>query len=274
MQVGDARILVLCKTYPSPSGKYAETSCVAGMDENGRLIRLFPVPFRLVAEGQKFKKWQWIIAKIRKASKDHRPESHTIFVDTIELGAEVPTKDSWSQRWRLLEKLQVFSDFKALDDKRVSNGQSLGLLRPNKIISFDIVPAAKPDWTPAEIAKLEQEQKQAGLFDEQEAKAIKRLRKLPFEFYYSYECATPNGPITYRHKVVDWEVGALYWNCQRTHGSTWETAFRQQMDTRLPSQELMFLMGNIHRFPDQWLVVSLLYPPRRQPDIGRQGELF
>ena len=44
------RILILCKTYPSPSAKYAETSCVAGMSEAGRLIRLYPVPFRLVAD--------------------------------------------------------------------------------------------------------------------------------------------------------------------------------------------------------------------------------
>lgn len=37
-----ARILILCKTYPSPSGKHVETSCVAGMEEGGQLIRLFP----------------------------------------------------------------------------------------------------------------------------------------------------------------------------------------------------------------------------------------
>ena len=35
-----ARVLILCKTYPSPSSKYAETSCVAGMTEDGKFIRL------------------------------------------------------------------------------------------------------------------------------------------------------------------------------------------------------------------------------------------
>src|SRR2546430_9668129 len=34
------RILILCKTYPSPSAKHAETSCVAGVEEDGKLIRL------------------------------------------------------------------------------------------------------------------------------------------------------------------------------------------------------------------------------------------
>lgn len=48
------RILILCKTYPSPSARYVETSCVAGMSDDGRLIRLFPVPFRLVEDDQQF----------------------------------------------------------------------------------------------------------------------------------------------------------------------------------------------------------------------------
>ena len=61
-----ANILILCKTYPSPSKRYAETSYVAGMEETGRLIRLYPVPFRFLTEEQKFIKWQWINARIEK----------------------------------------------------------------------------------------------------------------------------------------------------------------------------------------------------------------
>jgi len=73
-----------------------ETSCVAGMEQDGRLIRLFPVPFRLVSDDKQFKKWQWISARIEKASKDHRPESHKVFVDTIQCeGEPLPTKQGW-----------------------------------------------------------------------------------------------------------------------------------------------------------------------------------
>jgi len=102
-----ARILILCKTYPSPSGKHVETSCVAGMEENGRLIRLFPVPFCLVSDEQQFKKWQWIDARIEKASNDHRPESHRIFVDTIQCeGDPLPTKNGWKARRAQLANIQ------------------------------------------------------------------------------------------------------------------------------------------------------------------------
>jgi hypothetical protein len=42
------RILILAKTYPSPSAKHTETSCVAGINEAGEPRRLYPVPFRLI----------------------------------------------------------------------------------------------------------------------------------------------------------------------------------------------------------------------------------
>jgi hypothetical protein len=51
------RILILAKTYPSPSAQYVETSCVAGIAQNGSMRRLFPVPFRMIQDGQQFKKW-------------------------------------------------------------------------------------------------------------------------------------------------------------------------------------------------------------------------
>ena len=70
------RILILAKTYPSPSAQHVETSCVAGIIEHGAMLRLYPVPFRLIEEGQKFKKWQWVEVRVEKANKDHRTESH------------------------------------------------------------------------------------------------------------------------------------------------------------------------------------------------------
>ncbi|WP_198030805.1 hypothetical protein [Cupriavidus sp. amp6] len=72
------RILILAKTYPSPSAQHVETSCVAGINEHGTMRRLYPVPFRLIDEGQKFKKWQWIEVRVEKANKDHRAESHKL----------------------------------------------------------------------------------------------------------------------------------------------------------------------------------------------------
>src|SRR5947209_1959375 len=114
------RILILCKTYPSPSSKHAETSCVAGIDETAKFVRLYPVPFRLIADEQQFKKWQWIHARIEKASADHRPESHKLYVDTIVCDPEpLPSgRGGWSQRRLWLDRIRAFDDFAAVEADR------------------------------------------------------------------------------------------------------------------------------------------------------------
>ncbi len=43
----------------------------------------------------------------------------------------------------------------------------------------------------------------------------------------------------------------------------WEPAFRDKFGKALPASDLKFLLGTIHRFPDQWLIVSVIYPPKQ-----------
>lgn len=266
MPVLDQKILILCKTYPSPSGRYAELSCVAGMLESGEFIRLFPVPFRHIAEEHQFRKWQWIDAKVEKARSDHRPESYSIKVETIVPGATVPTKNEWAARRNLLSRIKLFSSFDDVRSHQAETKSSIALLKPSRILGLDIEPVSEPDWTKDEIAKLEQAQKQASLFDE-DNQSVRRLRKLPFDFYYRYECALPSGILSFRHKLVDWEVGALFWTCRKNYGNNWEEKFRNKLEVSIPSNDLMFLMGNQHRFQDQWLLISLIYPPHAKQGL-------
>jgi len=269
------RVLILCKTYPSPSSRYVETSCVAGMDESGAMVRLYPVPFRLIASDQQFRKWQWIEARIRKAKEDHRPESHRISVDTIEVeGEPLSTANSWFQRRQALVAAQeVFNDFDELERARQQRGVSLALLRPGKLLQLQISKADSSQWSDDEVAKLMQAQSQGHLFDEvAEQRSLKLLKKLPFDFRYVYECSANGVTSAYSHKLVDWEAGALYWNVHRR--PDWEAAFRQRFSDVFAERDVYFLMGTIHRFPQQWLIVSVLYLPKQPDDQARQGQLF
>jgi hypothetical protein len=36
----------------------------------------------------------------------------------------------------------------------------------------------------------------------------------------------------------------------------------KKLETDFARKDLLFLMGTIHRFPDQWLIVGIVYPPR------------
>ncbi len=250
-------VLILAKTYPSPSARYAETSCVAGINANGQMRRLFPVPFRLMENSQQFQKWQWVNARIYPSNNDKRIESHKIYTDTIQSGEIIPTKQDWHMRRTWINQIPASDE----------NGETLYLVKPSKITRLEILPEKSSEWTSLELDKLLQQQNQGDLFKE-EPRSIRQLKKLPYRFYYHYLIKTPSGEISVKHKIVDWEAGALYWNCFRDHGKYWERPFRQKLEIVLPSHDLMFLLGNIHRFPDQWLIISLIYPPKiRQPSL-------
>lgn len=277
MSTWTERILILCKTYPSPSGMYSETSCVAGVTESGKLIRLFPVPFRLVADEQQFCKWQWISTRIEKARDDHRPESHRIFVDGIECeGPPLAAGRGWPRRLAYLDGVPVHSDFAAVEAARAGGGATLALLRPSKVLRLEIKPARTPEWTEEEKGKLTRMQQQSNLFSEEDSRRdVALLEKIPFDFYYHYECQVEGETRTYRHKLVDWEAGALYRKLRKQHGPEgWEAPFRQKYEDDLPSRDLLLLLGTIHRFPDQWLAVSLFSPPKPQLENPGQGMLF
>lgn len=60
------------------------------------MVRLFPVPFRLIGAEAQFKKWQWVSARIEKSKSDARQESPRLLVDTIDVeGSPVPTAHGW-----------------------------------------------------------------------------------------------------------------------------------------------------------------------------------
>lgn len=56
--------------------------------------------------------------------------------------------------------------------------------------------------------------------------------------------------------------------------SDWQEAFRQKWLEEFSGKDVPFLMGTIHRFPQQWLIVSVLYPPKPLPEEAGQGKLF
>lgn len=270
------RILILAKTYPSPSSKYSETSCVAGITESGQMRRLFPVPFRLIERGQQFKKWQWIETLVEKAPADHRRESHRIYIDTINCQETIETKGNWNARLPWIDKIPSFSNFDDLEASRLAHGTTLALLRPKLLVELLISDADSPDWTDEEKAILLKDEMQGNLFTEEEARQhVRELRKVPFDFHYRYICDTPEGEKAFRHKIVDWEAGALFWNCRRSYGAEWERPFRAKLGEQLPGRDLMFLMGNQHRFPHQWLIISVIYPPKQKPEnLSQRGFEF
>ncbi len=60
--IGDTvhRLLVTVRTYPTLSRKYGELVCTAGLTEDGNWMRIYPVPFRRLADYKQFQKYSVI----------------------------------------------------------------------------------------------------------------------------------------------------------------------------------------------------------------------
>jgi hypothetical protein len=269
------RVLILAKTYPSPSSSYVETSCVAGITQKGEMRRLYPVPFRLLEEGQQFRKWQWIDVRTEKAPSDHRPESHRVHVDTLSCLDQITTKNLWSDRRVWLEKIPTYGSLDEVNSARLNENISMALLQPTSIDHLEITKARNEDWTEEERTKLIRQQLQGNLFSEPDENDEPRLlRKVPYDFYYHFTCETKQGPVKSRLKIIDWEACALYWNCISSHGPNWQAPFREKLETKLRKTDLQFLIGNQHRFQHQWLIISLIYPPKLDKTTPLQQPLF
>jgi hypothetical protein len=263
--------IILAKTYPQPSARYRETTCVAALTTKGEFRRIFPVPFRFLEGDRKFSKWDRIKGKTQTPASDHRPESRRIDSDSIERLGRIDTKDGWAQRLSLIGHLIQRSPA-ALEQQRLETQRTLGIIRVEKLVSLIIEPAKDPDWTPEDIDKLAKDD----LFDTEAARSRPPLRKLGHDFWYEYMCPDGEGNFEkFKHKLTDWEVGALYWNCRRSHQDQWEKPFREKLFDEMQSKDLLLMLGTIHRFPDQWLIIGIIYPPKpTQPSGAARQSVF
>jgi hypothetical protein len=263
VESGIEKLLILTKTYPEPSTKYRETTCVAAVTQTGALRRIFPVPFRLLQGAQKFQKWEWIEARVAKSLRDHRPESYKIDVDTIVRdGERIGTENAWMMR-RAWVSPHIVRNFAELEQRRQITGETLGFLRPSGLLKLEISPVKEKQWTDKDKASLMRD----GLFDGDTIRARPPLEKLPYDFHYRYQ---DEAMLDLRHKITDWEAGALFRNCYRQHGDLWEIPFRQKLENDFSNTDLLFLMGTMHRIPYQRLIVGLFYPPL-QPKNQQMG---
>ena len=97
-----------------------------------------------------------------------------------------------------------------LAKKRNENGYpTLGLFRPKIIEKLTIKPSKPPNWTPAQLAILRQE----NLF---EAKPPTELEKIPFSFRYEFRCKhdTCNGHKMFCSDCGSWAESFRKWKAR------------------------------------------------------------
>lgn len=261
------RVLITVKTYPTLSRKYGETVCTAGLKEDGSWMRIYPVPFRRLEEKEQYRKYDWIECGFERNTSDPRPESHC----PVSAKAMIPvghmdTADNWRQRRNLvLHTARVYTNMKDLITGAKANALSLAVFKPARVLDF-FWEAEEPEWDPAKVEAMRQSSMQGDLFPEEEwRRTFTLVRKLPYSFSYRFQ---DDAGRTCELQVLDWETGALYWNClSRTKGD--ERAALNQVRSKyfddFLDKDLHFFLGTTKEWqfvsPNPWVVVGVFPIP-------------
>jgi len=272
------RILITVKTYPTLSKTYGELVCTAGLDEEGRWIRLYPIPFRDLDTYQRYKKYEFIEAELERNRSDPRPESHKVRQGSIKLtGERLGTKDAWeSRRQWILDRHPVHENLTGLiAAANETNSLSLATFKPTKILDF-VVEEESREWDAKKLAAIRAESQQGVLFEEFVPRSVDQLvRKLPYKFSYRFE---DNEGRSSKLMIEDWEIGALYWNCLRAADGDEEVAVskvREKYFDSFTKTDLHLFLGTTRewhgRGKNPFVIIGVFPPPKV---ARRQQELF
>ena len=258
------RVVICAKTYPELSRRHTETVCTAGIREDGRPVRLYPVPLRYLGTNQKYALYDVIEVRGEPNPRDARPESFMIWHDTIKLKEQIPTDYSWQARreWLWKDPAWHFDSMDALKAEQANTGRSIGLLRPGEIVEAAVHP--KPSGAAREHRERQQEiQSQRDFF----LPEYKALDFIPVEYRLRWRCAVPCSTCRdnpHDTMILDWGLIQL----GRKHSP--EAARQKLADiTNHGTHDVRLMMGSFFKYPQSFGVIALWHPPRRP-----QGDLF
>ena len=235
------RCLILVKALPHRSSNYFETVCCAGIGNDGFWRRQYPVPYRLLADGQQFKRWDWIEYEFTDPGHDSRMESQKVVPESIIVTGMLPSA----------KRAQALSTFVRSDTAEAeARGESLTLLRPTDI-SFKWSLKSQADLA-SERQRHHELARQSSFFDPD----IATLNPCPYKFTFAWTDSTGSRK---KNTSDDWETSAAFFNRRKHLGE--DAALESLKDTfenEYPSKGIAFAMGTHSRFDKTWLLVGVL----------------
>ena len=269
------RILITVKTYPTLSKKYGETVCTAGVREDGSWVRIYPVPFRRLDQSEQYRLFDWVECPLKRNRSDPRPETfRPTNLDLIRPVGHVDTARNWEQRRRiLLNTCDVHRSLKTIVREAKNNRISLTVFKPRKILDFK-VEHDTPEWDAQKLQQMKSMYSQLDLFDDNEWRnTFEVIPKLPYNFSYRFE--DTDGTKS-ELQILEWQIGALYWNCLRSSGGDEKKAIalvEQKYFDQFIKTDLHFFLGTTQQFhftaPNPWVIIGVFPIP-----IETQNQLF
>lgn len=256
------RVLVTVKAAPNPSDTHGETVCVAGVELNSylgaeRWIRLYPINFRYLQDGNKFKKGDVIEVPCKPAVADIRFESWKPDMDRMVKVLTLEVK----KRRIIVDPMATDTMCRLYRDAQKDNrSRSLGLARPSEVLDFIVRP--HPGWTDAEQRKIDKYTSQPTLYG---PATPTPLRAPAYQGWYRWRCEEP-GCSTHRSMLLDWEFVALQQNLLNAGKSATGVidGLREKFLLHMcgPGRDTAFYLGNQAKRAHTFSILGVHWPAK------------
>lgn len=249
--------LIIVKAQPHRSSKYFETVCCAGVGRDRKWRRQYPVPFRILTDEQKFRRWDWVSYKFTKSPNDLRKETQKVIPETLTVSGHLKK----TERAGFINPL-----VRALFEEANASGDSLTLIRPHKI-DLSWIEKTKEELDD-ERAKHAELANQLSLLGE----PAKPLVPCPVQFTVHWRDADGKNR---KHECDDWETSSAFNRFERKFGrkEAVNTIQEKYMSYHKSGLALAFSTHSrrniTHGTPNQWLLVGII-----RLDEYNQGDLF
>jgi hypothetical protein len=267
-EIPGAQVLITVKTYPLPSSKYDELVCTAGFLQDGKWIRLYPIPFRALSYDSQYSKYHWVTVDLVRNAKDFRPESYRPKdPDKIHVGSKIETGKNrdWAERKTYVLNEVFYSMDEIIQRAKGEERKSLATLKPREILDLVIEPDDR-DWKP----EWKEQLRQYNLFDLDEqgqGKPRNVIPKLPYKYYYKFTSEGDKAPR--KLMIEDWELGALYWNCYYRHGCNEVKAnqlVREKYLDQFRTKDIYLFLGTTLQYhlrsQNPFIIIGLFVPSK------------
>ena len=236
----EEEMVVLAKTKFTPSTKYGESMCIAGITDSGNFRRIYPIPYKDFMK-TKFQKRDWIQYETREDdNSDTRKESVKIKPESIKI---IKKEDFESFNRLVFENSGGTLEY--LRRRYGVDKTSLGIVKVKELIDLKIKRGFVKKY-----------------------KKGMHINPIDIEVKYRWKCYNPHckGHVTL---LLDSEFIGLYLNLRKKGLSESEIdeKLRDKFFDWMKTRSIYFMMGSHYIHRTHFMIISVFYPEY-------QGELL
>jgi hypothetical protein len=203
-------------------------------------------------------KWDEIELRAQPTRSDHRPESLRPDLESVEVVGNLSTRHGWADRKAIVDPLPRYETMQHVITEQAASGMSLAVVESGQVLDLEITQKPRQEIEALERKAAEQT-RQGSLFDIGNPKVP--LEPMPIDFHYLVKYPDEND--VRRMKIIDWEINQAWRKWRHEYADPAEAIRRKWIGEILDSsREVSFFVGNLHRFPAQFVLLGVFWPPK------------